>query len=134
MSLKDFFRLTKGKIVLVIILCFFAIYVGAVVLRLEIEIEKGTEVNGLKFKAFRGLELILISPIYLAIKYRIVPIFFSEDIARYITLGDMLLITVVFILLIFYWYFLSCLIVFVYGKLEEKWRQLVERSKYPYDY
>ncbi len=134
MSFKDFLKITKGKIVLVIILCFLAIYVGAIVIRSEFEIDTRIEVNEWKVKALRGVEIILIGPVYSIVRYESGLIFFSEDVTRYITLGDIFLIITISVLLIFYWYFLSCLIVFVHERLKIKLSQVSQKSRDPYDY
>lgn len=134
MSFKDFLKITKGKIVLVIILCFLAIYVGAHVIRLEVEMDRGVEVSKLKVKVLESIGIILVGPVYSIVRYEIGLIFFSGDITRYITLGDIFLIITISVLLIFYWYFFSCLIVFVHERLKIKLSQVSQKSRDPYDY
>lgn len=137
MSFKDFLKITKGKIILVIILCFLAIYVGVHVIRLEVEADRGVEVSKLKVKALESMGIILIGPVYSIAKYEIGLIFFSKDIVHYmtyITLGDIFLIVIISVLSLFYWYFLSCIIVFVYERLKIKLSQVSRKSRDPYDY
>lgn len=131
-DLKEFFQLTQGKIILIIFLCFFAIYLGITLIKLEAEIDRGLEVSLWKVKLLQGIEIILIGPVYSIARYEINLIIFSERITRYITLKDMLLIITISILLIFYWYLLSCLINFIYKNLIEKRKQPPQTSQYPY--
>ena len=134
MSFKEIFRLTQGKIILAVIISFLAVYFGIFMVKLTAEIDRGIEVSELKFKTVQVTEIILALPVYLITGYTI-SIFFSGQISSYLSLGDILFIFVLFFLLVFYWYFLSCLIVLFCERLKIRLKQKTSRSsRDPYDY
>ena len=134
MSFKEIFGLTQGKIILAIIISFLTVYFGLFMVKLVAEIDKGIEVSGLKIKAVQVAEIILALPVYLITGYTI-SIFFSGHISSYLSVGDLLFLFILFFLLVFYWYFLSCLIVLFYKRLKIKLRQKTSQSSQDsYDY
>ena len=134
MSFKEIFGLTQGKIILAIIISLLTVYFGIFMVKLVAEIDKGIEVSELKIKAVQVAEIILALPVYLITGYTI-SIFFSGQISSYLSIGDILFIFILFFLLVFYWYFLSCLIVLFYKRLKIKLRQKTSQSSQDsYDY
>jgi len=122
MTLKKFLRPTRGKIIIVIVLFFLAISVGIAGGRARVATHEGDKINELKVKIFESVEMILLLPVYLVGKFIIAPkVPFSQDIIIYpISLTDTLLL---FISVIFYWYLISCLIIFIYERFKEKLRK-----------
>jgi len=133
MSFKDFLKITRGKIILTVIISFLAVYFSIFMVKLGSEIDRGIEVSELKVKAVQVTEIIFTIPFFLITGYTI-SIFFSGQISSYLSFGDMLFIFLLFLILIFYWYFLSCLIVFVHERLKIKLSQVSQKSRDPYDY
>jgi len=117
MRLKNFFKPTKGKIAVLIILFFLAIFVNVVTARSRVAIQKGIEINELKVKIFEGIETVLFYPAYLLAIHIIVPkTHVGPSGFLWISPVETLLL---FTVMIFYWYLLSCLLIFVYERLKK---------------
>lgn len=118
-NLKQFLKPTRGKIALIIVLFFLEVCLHLTVANLRAEIYGGAEINKVVLQILKSVETILLCPALLAIRFIIAPKAFPKDSASLgvylIPLADTLLL---FILVILYWYLLSCLMFFLHKKLQ----------------
>jgi len=99
-NLKNFFELTEEKIKIFVLIFFLTIFLRGIV-------------NEFKLKFLEVIEKIL-SPHYLLYKYTIPS--FPSGVNYDIVIHPSILL-LVFIVGLIYWYFLSCLIVFIHKRL-----------------